>query len=630
MKKWVVYLLAAGLISIQSHASGQALPLEQALDGDLAGFVLKNTPQLRLEIRTGEGARLQSLTSELKLGDNPETYKCLQGIEADARKSSYQLYLELTKLHSRETDIGACQVLQKRERSRQKTDRWHPQEKLSDEGACQLPPGYPQPLQNESLKNISARQCGQLIVFLEAMRSDHIALLIASPSADTPMSYFGHTALVFLREDDLYFSRSVSFLAAEETAGMDLSLMLRGALGQIDGVYTINPLHQLINKYIEQDQRNIKLFPLTLTEEEKLLITLQIFENREKTYPYNFFFNNCTTRLMDVLTTADPNLKNPFLIESVVSPDSLLSSLKDRQMVTTGVRLDAQVPQLFEAYWEAPKAERRSLEKFLIDEDKARQLNAGEDSGVSPWMISMAQNIYRVQFKAYGAPPADYGIVANAEPSPPIKALKHDVKPEKRRPRRITMDAGLGSEQSVFLGYSPGLYDRQTKPQRGVIESSIRYLSMEGSLDERGHSQLESLQLIEASSLHKRSVISRPRSWSFEIGADRSFDDDNIDARIMASRGWSWGRPSTLVFALPSISAYGSHGIFPGLNWGASMDKESFRLSIEGQTPIEINARKPLETAEVEALYRFNQLLAFRTSWDLHQKEGRAGLLFSF
>jgi hypothetical protein len=68
------------------------------------------------------------------------------------------------------------------------------------------------------------------------------------------MSYFGHLFLKFNKEADVYFSRTIAFLAPIESDESMLSITVAGAFSSIRGLYQIAPYHQIISQYIEEDQ----------------------------------------------------------------------------------------------------------------------------------------------------------------------------------------------------------------------------------------------------------------------------------------------------------------------------------------------------------------------------------------
>ena len=77
-------------------------------DSDFAGFVLKNTNQLRFEIQQSDGYRLDSLLVALSLDRSVENINCLQKI-SEIHQNSYSLFLAFNNLRTSQSDVTFCE-----------------------------------------------------------------------------------------------------------------------------------------------------------------------------------------------------------------------------------------------------------------------------------------------------------------------------------------------------------------------------------------------------------------------------------------------------------------------------------------------------------------------------------------
>ena len=125
-----------------------------------------------------------------------------------------------------------------------------------------------------------------------------ISLLTCGPGQEV-WSYYGHTALRI--EDHVH--------------GTDLAVnwgmfsfkqaffILRFVFGMTDYQIGIFPMEHFIAEY-SSEGRWVRQQRLALTREEKIKILSAIDENNKeenRTYRYNFFFDNCTTRARDMI-----------------------------------------------------------------------------------------------------------------------------------------------------------------------------------------------------------------------------------------------------------------------------------------------------------------------------------------
>ena len=138
-----------------------------------------------------------------------------------------------------------------------------------------------------------------------------ISLLTCGPGQEV-WSYYGHTAL---RIEDKAHGNDLAVNWGMFSFNQDY-FILRFVFGLTDYQIGIFPMSRFIEEYTEEG-RWVKQQRLTLTREEKMKILSAIEENNReenRTYRYNFFFDNCTTRarnmIVNNLGTNDTNFKN--------------------------------------------------------------------------------------------------------------------------------------------------------------------------------------------------------------------------------------------------------------------------------------------------------------------------------
>jgi hypothetical protein len=144
--------------------------------------------------------------------------------------------------------------------------------------------------------------------------SEHtkVSLLTSSPGEDL-YAQFGHSAIRItdtLSGQDLVFNYG---LFDFNTPGFYLKF-IRGKLPYQLGIQRFEPF---LNTYIEEN-RQCRELEINLSEKERLalihfLSVNYLPENRE--YPYDFFFDNCATRIRDILENKFQDLHDQILYE---------------------------------------------------------------------------------------------------------------------------------------------------------------------------------------------------------------------------------------------------------------------------------------------------------------------------
>ena len=127
-----------------------------------------------------------------------------------------------------------------------------------------------------------------------------ISLLTCGPGQEV-WSYYGHTAL---RIEDKAHGSDLAVNWGMFSFNQDY-FILRFVFGLTDYQIGIFPMSRFIEEYTEEG-RWVRQQRLTLTREEKMKILTAIEENNReenRTYRYNFFYDNCTTRARNMIVS---------------------------------------------------------------------------------------------------------------------------------------------------------------------------------------------------------------------------------------------------------------------------------------------------------------------------------------
>lgn len=134
---------------------------------------------------------------------------------------------------------------------------------------------------------------------LKSMDSVRISLLTCGPGNQV-YSLYGHTAIRFQdigRDQDLVINYGMFSFHQR-------FFIIRFVFGLTDYEMGIVPFTDFLSEYAGEG-RWVKQQTINLTREEKMAITQAIDENyrpENKTYRYNYFYDNCTTRARDMIT----------------------------------------------------------------------------------------------------------------------------------------------------------------------------------------------------------------------------------------------------------------------------------------------------------------------------------------
>jgi hypothetical protein len=468
---------------------------------------------------------------------------------------------------------------------------------------------------------LNFHSCAKLQEFTQIMASDSLELVLAGPSVASPMSYFGHLFLKFNKEDDVYFSRTIAFLAPIESDESMLSITVAGAFSSIRGLYQIAPYHQIISQYIEEDQRPIETYELAVSAENKRLLLYHIFELAAVDRPYNFFWANCATRIQQLLAIAFPEeLDKPIM--GLISPQNVIQSLKAHDLVVSDKKNQALSESLFDAYHALPDSDKEALKNLMGANDKARWVARQGDS-----VLPLAQAIYRRQFRALGKPPIDYSELMRL-PAKPLNT-KRELPVNDQRPRMLAIGWRDYPSSRGTLQFRPGLFDRSRESLSLVNESEFRYLDTTLSFRD-DNARVEKVDLVALSSIKKRSVIGRPLSWSFSTGWSREFAVDRVDYQLKSGLGMAWGGKQTQIALIPTVNYFAGEGVFPSMTVNTSVGLGRFRLTAEIRHFGVSSPDKPRNYRSLDLSYELSRAWSVQAGFDQVVKGANVALRHHF
>jgi len=151
--------------------------------------------------------------------------------------------------------------------------------------------------------------CPDFELFLEKAPADDISLIYTSENLASASSMMGHIMLKTsgVNEDGIPVEHGVSFFTDLNTFNVPL-LMWRAMVSGKKGFFRVTPFSEQRELYLEEEQRNIWEFHLSLDAEDKGFIQAYLWELRQTDLPYFFQKYNCATLTQLILSIIEPEL----------------------------------------------------------------------------------------------------------------------------------------------------------------------------------------------------------------------------------------------------------------------------------------------------------------------------------
>lgn len=175
---------------------------------------------------------------------------------------------------------------------------------------CRFPARYLWLRQQLSAPYLPLDACQNVIEFRQKAPIEHIALVFASERISQPASMLGHAFLKFSGKNDSgqEVSHAISFYTDADTLNLPKLLFDSLIIGK-KGYFSLSPYQEMQQRYVDEEQRNIWEYQLTLDRFQMELIRLHILELKQSHLTYFFQKYNCATVINYILALSGKRMQ---------------------------------------------------------------------------------------------------------------------------------------------------------------------------------------------------------------------------------------------------------------------------------------------------------------------------------
>jgi hypothetical protein len=380
---------------------------------------------------------------------------------------------------------------------------------------------------------------------------DEIYIAFVQPSLISPMSYFGHTFLVFKKRGTWEFSKTFSFSAIIPNHISSKDLIINGASGKLNGRFVIGNFHEFKHAYLAKEQRDISLYKLQLTEHEKNQLIYKSFQVYDNEFTYHFFQKNCSTELIRYLSTVRPNLAEKLNEIRIKDPSSTLNLLAyEKLIVKNDITHFSKITHGFSQYLELDSSSRAQVNSHL-SQDYSNASFDEFDSDVKATLSTTSSLL----FNFLNDPPPLYKELQNqtySSNSKQIKPLKKNL--THTSPARISLGLRyLDNRAMGSLSFMPSHIERFEERFSYVNETTLKAFYSEIDFDD-SKITLEQFDLLELAAYNKSfSKIIIP-TWRLYAGYNDNYSAANHSFMSEIGYGLSFGTTDLLISVMPQIN----------------------------------------------------------------------------
>jgi hypothetical protein len=386
----------------------------------------------------------------------------------------------------------------------------------------------------------------QRIMNIKNLLNDkEIYLVIAGESLKSPMSYLGHSLILFLDRENFYFSPVISFAAPTENLS-PLQQITEGGFSFIKAEINAVPLHQVIDYYSNKESRELKFIKLSNTIFNKSQLINHLNEMQSKNLTYNFFTKNCSTYLYSALNKAcncfkpSPSIVTPYLLEKTV--------LEQEELPEVFV-IDSLFGH-FNKKYSALNSKNKELTKtmFLSKENSySNNVEAGEVAAIAS----------RLSFESYQRPNDSYKSLVDlfGEDSSLLRRIpfKNDLMKNSKLFDEINSSSLNFNAQNNKVAIRLSFVDFDHFEQRSQKSASSKLSA--GSIElskSESSARIESINLLDIQSITPINFVTKTPSWRLKLGVNRN-SMDQLQPLLSIGSGPAFSLSNFKFYILPSI-----------------------------------------------------------------------------
>lgn len=155
-----------------------------------------------------------------------------------------------------------------------------------------------------NLSDYSTSECKELNEYKLKTNPESIDLIFVSENVKNPSSMFGH---IFFKLTGKYLNKdrehSVSFYTVLNHLNLPL-LFYESTLKGMKGYFILSPYKEQLQKYSNEENRNVWEYKLKLTKEQIQLLYLHFWELKDVNIAYYFTDFNCATIASEIMSIA--------------------------------------------------------------------------------------------------------------------------------------------------------------------------------------------------------------------------------------------------------------------------------------------------------------------------------------
>lgn len=443
----------------------------------------------------------------------------------------------------------------------------------AQENLCRFPARYFWLKQYIDLPELSYGLCVGLKEFEEKAPADKVSVVYVSENIAQPSSMMGHLFLKIsgINAQSESVSHAISFYTDAKTINVP-KLIYDSMIKGKKGFFTLSPYTEKVDSYVHDEQRNLWELDLQLTNDQRRLIQLHLYELKQTEFKYFFQSYNCATVISFIVSLAMPELRESERVW--ITPLDIAKKINDSNKVQSTQVQTSNRWRLRMLQAQLPNSVVSSIKLSVENKDTLLPVVDSETQNFLSFDMANAYNDYRLEKKIIGFSEWRAKEVQFAEVES-ISSLHTLDLSEYKNPLKTPPDSQLwvgvaNQSNSWYLrtGILPASHSLEDNNSQYFGETGLHLAALSLLTNiETGHTRLENFELYAAESLVPYDSFTGGFSGKFSIGVAPVYGQNMTSKQqvfIKGALGYSYSLSADLdVYALAGIGlGAANHGAY--------------------------------------------------------------------
>lgn len=460
------------------------------------------------------------------------------------------------------------------------------------------------------LGDLPQPECADYQAFRDLVRAEQAVLVFPSYYLNSPSSMFGHTLLRLdpggVEGGSEYLSFAVNFGALVDPNDNGLFYAFKGLSGGYRGQFAVDLYFKKIKEYNQGENRDIWEYPLNLSVVETERLIQHLWELRGINFPYYFFDENCSYRVLELLQVARPGIDLTSGFPLTAIPIDTVRAVQQAELVrgkrfrpadgtvlkqriaSLPPKLQQKVIELSESPARLDEAELQSLDpssRAQLTDAAYRYLRFTQTGAERDPMVAERSFLLLQALQQQAAALPESEVLIDLASSPD---LSHGS-------RRLSFGAWHEEGRDYLsLGLRMSLHSLMENRTGFPLGAQINIGNLDLRVEDDGQLDLNRLDLVDIVSLSPRDRFFRPLSWAVQTGIDRQWTGGREHRVAQVNGGAGVARklwPESLIYGLATGRLEYNHGfedsLQPALGARGGLLMDAGALSLNGEVGAE-------------------------------------------